>query len=131
MIFNGYAEGDKVTPQTRVDLIAVPKPASVFKCGDLAHGFARVRCPDCRHEFLLAFSCRGRWFRSTPQGGIELNLASLAYLKLWETPSVSERAPPARVDLLPGYEPEPIDKITYELFDDGWPQYEEPFITVN
>ena len=55
----------------------------------------------------------------------------LEHLKLWETPSVSERAPPARADLLPGHEPEPIDKITYELFDDGWPQYEEPFITVN
>jgi len=23
---------------------------------------ARVRCPDCHHEYLLAFSCRGRWF---------------------------------------------------------------------
>jgi len=33
-----------------------------LECGDLTHGFARVRCPDCRHEFLLAFSCRGRWF---------------------------------------------------------------------
>lgn len=33
-----------------------------LQCGDLAHGFARVRCPDCHHEFLLAFSCRGRWF---------------------------------------------------------------------
>jgi transposase-like protein len=33
-------------------------------CGDLRHGFARIRCenPDCRHEMLLAFSCRGRYF---------------------------------------------------------------------
>ena len=31
-----------------------------LKCGDLSEGFARVRCPDCHHEFLLAFSCRGR-----------------------------------------------------------------------
>jgi Putative transposase/Transposase zinc-binding domain len=31
-------------------------------CGDLTQGFARVRCPDCHHEYLLAFSCRGRWF---------------------------------------------------------------------
>jgi len=28
--------------------------------GILAHGFARVRCPDCRHEYLLAFSCKQR-----------------------------------------------------------------------
>jgi ribosomal protein S27E len=31
-------------------------------CGNLAQGFARVRCPDCAHEYLVAFSCRGRWF---------------------------------------------------------------------
>ena len=23
---------------------------------------AIIRCPDCRHEYLLAFSCRDRWF---------------------------------------------------------------------
>ncbi len=35
-----------------------------LRCGDLHEGFARVRCtnPDCRHEYLLAFSCKGRWF---------------------------------------------------------------------
>jgi hypothetical protein len=35
-----------------------------LKCGDLKEGFARVRCtnPDCRNEYLLAFSCKGRWF---------------------------------------------------------------------
>jgi len=31
-----------------------------LQCGDLQHGFARVRCPDCRHEFLVAFSCKQR-----------------------------------------------------------------------
>ncbi|MHC4083537.1 MAG: IS91 family transposase [Planctomycetota bacterium] len=29
-------------------------------CGDLREGFARVRCPRCRHEFFVAFSCRRR-----------------------------------------------------------------------
>jgi hypothetical protein len=33
-----------------------------FECGDLHHGFARVRCEQCKHEYLLAFSCKGRWF---------------------------------------------------------------------
>ena len=33
-----------------------------LQCGDLKQGFARVRCPECHHEYLLAFSCRGRWF---------------------------------------------------------------------
>jgi len=31
-------------------------------CGDLHQGFARVRCPDCGHEYLLAFSCKRRHF---------------------------------------------------------------------
>ena len=29
-------------------------------CGDLHEGFARVRCPKCRYEFFVAFSCRRR-----------------------------------------------------------------------
>ncbi|MBU2511980.1 transposase zinc-binding domain-containing protein [bacterium] len=31
---------------------------SYLKCGDLKEGFARVRCPNCAHEFLLQFSCK-------------------------------------------------------------------------
>ena len=31
-------------------------------CGDLTKGLARVRCDSCRHEYLLAFSCKGRYF---------------------------------------------------------------------
>lgn len=30
------------------------------KCGILDWGFARVRCPECRHEYLLPFSCKRR-----------------------------------------------------------------------
>src|SRR4030042_2977270 len=33
-----------------------------LKCGDLKEGFARVRCQDCGQTFLLAASCKGRWF---------------------------------------------------------------------
>ena len=29
-------------------------------CGLLARGFARLRCPDCGFERLVAFSCKGR-----------------------------------------------------------------------
>ena len=29
-------------------------------CGLFDNGFARVRCPDCRAEYLLAFSCKTR-----------------------------------------------------------------------
>ncbi|MDH7502783.1 MAG: transposase zinc-binding domain-containing protein, partial [Verrucomicrobiota bacterium] len=33
-----------------------------LECGDLKHGFARVRCPKCGEEFFVPFSCRGRCF---------------------------------------------------------------------
>ncbi|HPC33982.1 MAG TPA: transposase [Syntrophales bacterium] len=31
-------------------------------CGDPHNGFARVKCHDCGHEYLLAFSCKRRHF---------------------------------------------------------------------
>ena len=31
-----------------------------LKCGVLAHGFCRVYCAGCGHDFLVAFSCKGR-----------------------------------------------------------------------
>ncbi len=43
-----------------------PKPyvcqafAKYLECGIFAHGFARARCEDCGHDFLVAFSCKGR-----------------------------------------------------------------------
>jgi hypothetical protein len=41
----------------------IPEVVNKFlDCGDLEHGFARVRCDYCKHEYLLAFSCKGRWF---------------------------------------------------------------------
>jgi hypothetical protein len=36
-------------------------------CGRLQGGFARIRCPKCRDEHLLAFSCRTRNFCSSCQ----------------------------------------------------------------
>jgi len=34
--------------------------AAFLKCGDLQEGFARVRCPNCKHEMFVAFSCKQR-----------------------------------------------------------------------
>ena len=31
-------------------------------CGDLHQGFARVKCEECHHEYLLPFSCKRRYF---------------------------------------------------------------------
>ncbi|MDW7730712.1 MAG: transposase zinc-binding domain-containing protein, partial [Bacillota bacterium] len=33
-----------------------------LECGDPHFGFARVKCEDCNHEYLLAFSCKCRHF---------------------------------------------------------------------
>ncbi|MGH8583756.1 MAG: transposase zinc-binding domain-containing protein [Gammaproteobacteria bacterium] len=33
-----------------------------LECGILAHGFLRLRCVDCAHEKLVAFSCKRRGF---------------------------------------------------------------------
>ena len=32
------------------------------RCGDLSAGFTRFQCPDCGHEKLVAFTCKGRHF---------------------------------------------------------------------
>jgi len=34
-----------------------------LECGILAHGFLRLRCGDCGHDKLLAFSCKRRGIR--------------------------------------------------------------------
>jgi hypothetical protein len=31
-----------------------------LRCGILAHGFTRAYCHGCGHDFLIAFSCKGR-----------------------------------------------------------------------
>jgi Transposase zinc-binding domain/Putative transposase len=44
----------------------VPQVVHKFlDCGNLDRGFARIRCDHCQHEYLLAFSCKSRWFCPT------------------------------------------------------------------
>jgi transposase-like zinc-binding protein len=33
-----------------------------IQCGDPHHGFARIRCDACGHDYLLPFSCKTRCF---------------------------------------------------------------------
>lgn len=62
---------EQVYPERYEDRYGYLRPVireTVYKylnCGDLKQGFARVRCPECGHEFLLAFSCKGRYFCSS------------------------------------------------------------------
>ena len=44
----------------------IPQVVHKFlECGNLDRGFARIRCDHCRKEYLLAFSCKSRWFCPT------------------------------------------------------------------
>ena len=49
-----------------------------LECGILAHGFLRVRCADCAHEKLVAFSCKRRGF--CPSCGTRRMAESAAHL---------------------------------------------------
>jgi len=49
-----------------------------LECGILAHGFLRVRCADCAHEKLVAFSCKRRGF--CPSCGARRMAQSAAHL---------------------------------------------------
>jgi len=63
--FNAFLTGYEEHYQPRYGFLRPIIPEVVNKfldCGDLARGFARVRCDHCKHEYLLAFSCKGRWF---------------------------------------------------------------------
>ena len=66
----------------------IPEVVNKFlDCGDLEHGFARVRCDDCKHEYLLAFSCKGRWFcPSCHQKKVQLFGALLSEAVLFPVP---------------------------------------------
>jgi len=49
-----------------------------LECGILAHGFLRLRCADCAHEKLVAFSCRRRGF--CPSCGARRMVETAAHL---------------------------------------------------
>jgi hypothetical protein len=43
-------------------------------CGIFAHGFARAFCDECGHDFLIAFSCKGRGRRWPGRVGAAVTL---------------------------------------------------------
>jgi hypothetical protein len=47
--------------------VVVRSVEEFLSCGRLQGGFARIRCPKCRKEHLLAYSCRTRNFCSSCQ----------------------------------------------------------------
>lgn len=69
-------------------------------CGVLEHGSARVRCDACTHEYLLAFSCKARYFCPS------CHAKRLALWTLWLEESLLHRptrdAPPPQHIASPG-----------------------------
>jgi hypothetical protein len=116
------------------------------QCGDLCEGFTRIRCPDCRYEYLLAFSCRGRWFcpschaKKGVQFGEQLREAVLYPFPhrqyVFSIPKILRLHFKYERSLLtdqPGRAPREIDRRSEtetQPFDDGWPGYDEPSITL-
>jgi hypothetical protein len=60
-----------------------------LECGILAHGFLRLRCGECGHDKLLAFSCKRRGF--CPSCGARRMSQTAAYLVDHVNPHVPVR----------------------------------------
>ena len=60
-----------------------------LECGILAHGFLRLRCGDCGHDKLVAFSCKRRGF--CPSCGARRMAQTAAQLVDHVIPSVPVR----------------------------------------
>ena len=88
--FDAFLEGYEERYQSRYGFLRPIIPEVVNKfldCGDLEQGFARVRCDHCKHEYLLAFSCKGRWFcPSCHQKKVQLFGALLTETILYPVP---------------------------------------------
>ena len=52
-----------------------------LECGILAHGFLRLRCAECAHEKLVAFSCKRRGI--CPSCGARRMVETAAHLVEW------------------------------------------------
>ena len=66
-----YDEFEEAYPEAYQPRYGVLRPIipevvhKFLECGNLERGFARIRCDHCEHEYLLAFSCKSRWFCPT------------------------------------------------------------------
>ena len=67
-LYSHFYDFLQVYPETYAKKYGFLKPAveevvdKYLGCGDLTKGFARLHCDKCNKDYLLAFSCKGRWF---------------------------------------------------------------------
>ena len=60
-----------------------------LRCGILRHGFAQIRCPTCRDELLVAFSCKNRVV--CPSCSARRMADTATHLRHWVPPLVPVR----------------------------------------
>ena len=79
--------------------VVVRSVEEFLSCGRLQGGFARIRCPKCRAEHLLAFSCRTRNFCSSWQAkGLSMNnVYTLARAPGGQMQGAATQAMPVRI----------------------------------
>jgi hypothetical protein len=89
-----------------------------LRCGILAHGFARVFCAQCRHDDVVAFSCKGRGF--CPSCGTRRMVDTAALLVDQVIPDVAPvrqwvLSLPYRVRLLCAHDPMALSAVRHIL----------------
>jgi hypothetical protein len=106
-----------------------------LECGILAHGFLRLRCGDCGHDGLLAFSCKRHGF--CPSCGARRMSQTAAHLMDHVIPHVPVRqwvlSLPIPLRVLLAAQPELVTPvlqvvqrvITHHLLDDAWRRADE------
>jgi len=76
---------------TLEDAKRLPELASCRPGTGTIEGVARVRCPDCRHEFLVAFSCKLRGLCPSCHQKRELLWVAWAEEELLEARTLEDR----------------------------------------
>jgi len=79
-------------------------------CGILEHGFALIRCDACAHEYLLAFSCKSRYFCPAPTASTAV--PSSAISRGWRAASSPRASAPPRGSPTSGSESSPVSRPT-------------------
>jgi ribosomal protein S27E len=75
--------------QAALPAFVIDEFRNYLRCGRLKYGFIRVKCDGCRHEHLVAFSCKRRGF--CPSCGARRMIETSAHLVDHVIPDVPVR----------------------------------------
>ncbi len=122
----GCKENEELAPGDELEIIDITEykpgriPPPVWReCIKKIWKVDPLECPHCKAEMkIISFINERPVIRKI-----------LAHLKLWDRPQ--QQRPPSRAGPKPPVKQEGLcqDSFQYEHFDDGWPGYEEPYVT--